>query len=208
MTSPHPQPSTLRDLLVVGIGSPHGDDAIGWLMTQGLEQQTLATRSVDFHGRVVFRPLRTPLDLVDLLDNPKGEDLPSRLVVIDAVVSPMPLGHLHVWVWPKVGWETRRASGSHDIPLADALAIAERLGRLPPCVEILGINVGEAPTTPHFGLSHGLRSLLPKIAGEVNAWLESDESIRDGVETCNHTILPSLPNNRVSTGQRFGRGHA
>ena len=208
MTSPLPQPSTLRDLLVVGIGSPHGDDAIGWLMTQGLEQQTLASRSVDIHGRAVFRPLRTPLDLVDLLDKPKGDDRPTRLVVIDAVVSPMPLGHLHVWVWPQIGWEMRRASGSHDIPLADALAIAERLGRLPPRVEILGINVGEAPTTPQLGLSHGLRSLLPTIATEVTAWLTSDESIRDGIETCNHTIPHSLPNNRVSTGQRFSRGQA
>ena len=208
MTSPLSQPSTLRDLLVVGIGSPHGDDAIGWLITQGLEQQSLATRSVDFHGRAVFRPLRTPLDLVDLLDGTKDKDRPTRLVVIDAVVSPMPMGHLHVWVWPQIGWEMRRASGSHDIPLADALAIAERLGRLPPRVEILGINVGDAPTTPQFGLSHGLRSLLPTIANEVAAWLMSDESNRDKIETGNHTIPSSLPNNKVSTGQRLSRGQA
>ena len=208
MTSSLPQPSTLRDLLVVGIGSPHGDDAIGWLMTQGLEQQTFATRSVDFHGRAVFRPLRTPLDLVDLLDRMKGDDRPARLVVIDAVVSPMPLGHLHAWVWPQIGWEMRRASGSHDIPLADALVIAERLGRLPPRVEILGINVGAAPTTPQFGLSHGLRSLLPTIATKVAAWLMSDESNRDGIETANHTIMPSIPNNNATTGQRFGSGQA
>lgn len=202
MTSPLSQPSTLRDLLVVGIGSPHGDDAIGWLMTQGLAQKSLAIRSVEFHGRAVFRPLRTPLDLVDLLDGTlldktKGDDRSARLVVIDAVVSPMPMGHLHVWVWPQIGWEMRRASGSHDIPLADALAIAERLGRLPPRVEILGINVGDAPTTPQFGLSHGLRSLLPTIATEVAAWLTSDESNRDKIETGNHTIPPSLSSNRV-----------
>lgn len=208
MTSPLSQPSTLRDLLVVGIGSPHGDDAIGWIITQELSRSLPHARSIDPIGRAAFRELRTPLDLVDWLDKPKGDDRPARLVVIDAVVSPMPVGHLQVWVWPKIGWEMRRASGSHDIPLADALAIAERLGRLPPRVEILGINVGDAPTTPQFGLSHGLRSLLPTIANEVAAWLMSDESNRDGIETGNHTISPSLPNNKLSTGQRLSRGQA
>lgn len=208
MTSSLPLSTTLGEPLVVGIGSPHGDDAIGWLMTQELSRSLPHTRSIDTRGRTVCRPLRTPLDLVDLLDGIKDEDRPTRLVVIDAVVSPMPLGHLHVWVWPKFGWETRRPSGSHDMSLTDALAIAERLGRLPPRVEILGVNIGEAPMSHHFGLSHELRSLLPTIACEIFAWLKSDESNRDKVETANHTIMPSIPNNNVTTGQRFGGGQA
>lgn len=148
------------------------------------------------------------MDLVDVLDQPKGEGRPTRLVVIDAVVSPMPLGHLHVWVWPKFGWQTRRASGSHDMSLADALAIAERLGRLPQRVEILGVNIGEAPPSPHFGLSPGLRSLLPTIAAEISAWLKSDESNRDRIETGNHTITPTSPKKDVMTSQVFGGGQS
>src|SRR5688572_26163325 len=48
------------DTLVVGIGSDHGDDRVGWLVADALQTRAPADVSV--------RHAKTPLDLLDWLD--------------------------------------------------------------------------------------------------------------------------------------------
>ena len=115
--------------LLVGIGSPHGDDRVGWLIARRIGELLGAHLPVKI--------ARTPAELLDWLE---GID---TLHVCDAVVDEAAVGTVRCWDWPAREIECVRFGGSHDIPLMSALALAEQLGRLPPKVRIWGVVIGE-----------------------------------------------------------------
>ena len=116
--------------LFVGIGSPHGDDRIGWLVAETLRSRV--------PSEVDVRQAATPSGLLDWLD---GVD---RLIVCDACVS-CPnaiLGELplHRWQWPTSEVAVLRSAGSHAIGLPLVLKLAEQLGTLPREVIVFGVE--------------------------------------------------------------------
>lgn len=119
-----------RSPLVVGIGSPHGDDQIGWIVAQQL--------SVSLPNRVAVKLAQEPLQLLDWLVDSQG------LVVCDACVSGAPVGSIHRWTWPADSLNMHRFAGSHQLPLTYVLEMAARLGKLPAHVVIWGIEIENA----------------------------------------------------------------
>lgn len=123
--SSQPPPRTL----FVGIGSPHGEDRIGWLVANALREA--APADID------IREAATPGDLLDWLE---GID---RLVVCDAcAVAPgtTSTDHgLHRWEWPTPEVATLRSANSHAFGLPHVLQLAEQLGTLPPVVIVFGV---------------------------------------------------------------------
>ncbi len=73
--------------LFVGLGSPHGDDQIGWLIADRLA----AERGLP--GTVAVRKAAIPLDLLDWLE---GVDC---LHVCDALQGPTTFGEVQRWEW-------------------------------------------------------------------------------------------------------------
>lgn len=116
--------------LLAGIGSPHGDDCVGWLVAQHV-----AERMGDV---LTVRCARTPAELLDWLP---GLD---ALIVCDAVESDWAPGTWQVWEWPAPQIQQARFSGSHDLHLAGALALAEELGQLPAHVQIWAVAIDSA----------------------------------------------------------------
>ena len=114
-------------LLMVGIGSPHGDDAIGWQVADAVAASVCEAGWPD----VAVRKAAVPLDVLDWLE---GVDL---LHLCDAgACSERPVGAIRRFeltaaadggldVLP----ETLRAGGSHDFGLAAVLNLAGTLGR-------------------------------------------------------------------------------
>lgn len=100
--------------LLVGLGSPHGDDRIGWLVIERL-------RSMPLDG-ITLRQARSPLDLLDWLEGIE------RLVVCDAARGTGPPGRTRHWVWPVAELDAWQGSGSHDFSLPQVLELAEHLG--------------------------------------------------------------------------------
>ena len=149
------QPRTL----LVGIGSPHGDDRIGWLIADALQQD--AGRDID------IRKAATPSDLLDWL-----ADF-DRLVVCDACATPLDKTTdsraVHRWQWPTREVATLRSANSHAFGLPQVLQLAEQLGTLPPVVIVFGVE-GEcfdafADLSPRLAAAQD--AIVQRIAADV-----------------------------------------
>jgi Ni,Fe-hydrogenase maturation factor len=132
--------------LLVGIGSPHGDDRAGWEVVR-LVQNRLRSRGL-------VRCAQTPAELLDWLDGVE------RLEICDAVydaaydTAGRAAGYAHrgvgldettdpvrCWQWPSNELQQTEFRGSHDLSLPAVLELAEALGRLPARVRIWGVPI-------------------------------------------------------------------
>lgn len=111
--------------LLVGLGSPHGDDQIGWIVTRLVATQIEGLDAMQ---------LATPIDLVNMND-----DL-DRLVVVDACRGTGDLTAAHRWVWPTREISLVQSAGTHSIGLPEVLQMAQQLGVLPAEVIVWGIE--------------------------------------------------------------------
>jgi hydrogenase maturation protease len=150
--------------VLVGIGSPdRGDDAIGPAVV-GLVAEWVAGGSlgVSTPGRRPFvLPAGTQVlsrsDPSRLIEAITGADL---AVIVDAVLTGAPAGTVHVLEMgadqpaPSVdppAPDQQPPPGTHGMGVADALALARILGRLPPRVVVVGVEgrqftLGAPPT--------------------------------------------------------------
>ncbi len=113
--------------LVIGLGSPHGDDAVGWQVVERLREK--------FERSVTLRTIREPLQLLDFM-NPA-----ARFWILDACQSGAPVGTVHRFHWPSDQLENVRSTSTHATSLAMALQLAEVLGKLPAQITILAVEV-------------------------------------------------------------------
>jgi hydrogenase maturation protease len=139
--------------LIVGIGSPHGDDQIGWAVVQRLADRL----PPGARAQVVRQP-------AELLDGLNDVEL---LVVCDACHSggAVEPGTLSRWTWPTEALVVPRRSGSHDFSLPYVLMLAQRLGKLPPRVVVWGIELGVVG--PNQLPRRDLLSALPAIVQTI-----------------------------------------
>lgn len=137
--------------LLVGIGSPHGDDRVGWEIARRVGER--------LGSALVVRCARTPAELLDWLE---GID---TLEVCDAVAGELPAGSVRCWQWPAPEIERAPFRGSHDLALPAVLALAERLGRLPPRVRIWGVGID--PPSVCDALSPDVAAAVPAVVGRI-----------------------------------------
>jgi hydrogenase maturation protease len=157
--------------LVVGIGSPHGDDQAGWLVAErladdpgiGTESVAKGTKISNHPPGIIVRQAKSPSELLDWLD---GMD---RLVICDACRGLGRVGELRSWRWPDHELADVSWSGTHDLSLPAVLALADRLGRLPPRVTIWsveGASIGAlAAVSPE--VAEALPNLVEQIKNEL-----------------------------------------
>jgi len=146
--------------LFVGIGSPHGDDQIGWLIADAL-----SVRQLQFD----FRKAKTPGELLDWLDSV------DELVICDACTNTTSLdadqfesGFVR-WLWPTPDIQYVRSANSHTLGLPQVLQLAQQLGTLPATVVIYGVRASSfnafAQLSP--SLTQQLDSISDSIAQEL-----------------------------------------
>ncbi|HUY93316.1 MAG TPA: hydrogenase maturation protease [Pirellulales bacterium] len=104
--------------LVVGLGSAHGDDRLGWLVAQHLGASIT-------DDATTIRVARSPADLFVWLDGIES------LMICDACENLGSPGAIHCWRWPDVPRGALRAAGTHDLGLGAVLELAEHLHLLP-----------------------------------------------------------------------------
>jgi hydrogenase maturation protease len=134
--------------LIVGLGSPHGDDQLGWRVAERLALD-LAASEID------VRTVRSAGELLDWVDGVE------RLIVCDACQSQGLPGAVRCCVWPAAELSTVRSSGSHDLELASALALADELGRLPG--EVMLIAVEERQHVAGSDMSPEVAAAVPRV---------------------------------------------
>jgi hydrogenase maturation protease len=144
---------------VIGIGSPFGDDRLGWEAAEQLSErpEIRALAPGDIAITVRDRPG------VLLLNEWSGAE---KVILLDAVCSGATPGSLHC-----IGAESiRRGSksrSSHGFGVAETLALAAALGQDLSCVVVRGVELDR----DHGGeyLSEPVRVALPQLVEKVIA---------------------------------------
>ena len=112
--------------LIVGIGSPHGDDIVGWEVVNRLQTA--------MSSLFIIKSTGSPMRLLDWLK-------PSYpLHVIDACQSGKPAGTIFKHFWPDATLQQQEWSGTHDFNLPSVLQLAEQLRLLPDTVVVWGVE--------------------------------------------------------------------
>ncbi len=132
---------------VVGVGSPHGDDRVGWRLVEDLAESA--------GPGVEAVAVAQPLGLLDHLDGC------SALIVVDACRAGRAPGSVVVLTWPEDRPEFEGSGSTHGLDLAMALEMAVVLGRLPPSVLLFAVEAGACG--PVADLSPDLESSLPEL---------------------------------------------
>lgn len=147
-------------VLLVGVGSPfRGDDAVGLVVARAA--------GLEVPSGIEVVEVADPSALVDLWD---GVD---HAVVVDATVSGQPAGTVTTLdvaeaPLPTTGWAS---GGTHALGLAAAVELARTLGRLPPRLHVVGVEV--ADTSPGETLSPSVAAAVPAAVAAALAALAS-----------------------------------
>jgi len=104
----------VSEVLVAGIGSPHGADRLGWAVIEALRQRRLPSTA-----KLVACQLPTELTPLLLAH--------SRAIVVDAMLGDGPAGTIHEFRAADLPEAALRLS-SHGVGLADAVQLASALG--------------------------------------------------------------------------------
>ncbi len=215
-----------RDLnsLVVGIGSSHGTDTIGWEVARWLERESIAHWDVKL--------AMVPSDLLDWLDGRQALALidAARLVELEPdpqrnaafATEPNAQGSVGIGVvehdgvrraaavevraesdsstWlPRVtrlSWPDPRVIASfsstvHDLNLTQVLQLADRLGWLPPRVELWAVHVDSDPGN---GLSdEAVARIGRQIAMELREWTDEQRAPSRGSVAGGGPLTPGNP---------------
>jgi hydrogenase maturation protease len=140
---------------IAGLGSPHGDDQVGWAAIDRIRPGLPAGTSA--------HKLSSALDLLDRIAGC------NRLIVIDASAPTGRPGAVRRYVWPCPALAESAFVSTHGVGLVAALRLAERLGDLPQRVTIFAIEAGAiGPALPLTAAArHGLEVVAEAIGQEL-----------------------------------------
>jgi hydrogenase maturation protease len=136
---------------ILAVGSPHGDDRACWEVVEWLGQRPVPG--------VEAAVLAGPLDLLGLLEGC------TRLVVVDACRSGAAPGTVVRIDWPDARLYGSAGPSSHGVGVAEALALAEALGKLPPRVTLIGVEVGICGPGAEMGPE--VQAALPELYRQI-----------------------------------------
>lgn len=149
--SPPATSNTVSQDLVIGIGSPHGDDQVGWSVVAYLKQQGQEI--------AVLQTLVDPIDLIEQLDGV------SRLLIVDGCRSGQEVGTLTRFDADDPRFLEATGHSTHRISLSETLDLARALRRLPGWVKVFGVEVDQC--RPQAAMDPRLEKAVPRIAQEI-----------------------------------------
>lgn len=156
----------MRQFQVLGIGSPHGDDRVGWQVVEALEG---SYASPEVNILALDRP---GPNLLHYLDGAAGA------VLVDAMHGNYAPGTIVSLSRRRLLREARQWS-SHLLGIPEALALGEALDLLPNQLLLLGIQ-SDRMESGNETLSPVLEKVIPeavaRIRAQLAAWLPRRES--------------------------------
>jgi hydrogenase maturation protease len=147
--------ATLKEARVVGLGSPFGDDQVGWRVVEALRQ---AISGTEIEGGCSLAACDRPgPGLLSLMEGAQA------VWLVDAVLAGGKPGS----IYRLDAREAARVEGSwsgHGLGVASALALGWALGGLPEQVVIYGIEAGAATPIPDGDLSPEVQGVVTPVA--------------------------------------------
>ncbi len=149
---------------VLGVGSPWGDDRVGW----ELAERVAARHGGDVEVRVLDRP---GLGLIEHLHDAEA------VLILDAVLAgeSHPAGSVVEVELHELEPGGLRTLSSHGFGVQEAIELATKLGPLPARLSLIGVAVTPAsvPMEPAAFLSKSTKDALAAALRRVEAWLET-----------------------------------
>ncbi len=144
-------------VVVIGVGTAHGDDGIGAAVAE-----RLAREGVPAHVRVLAVARPVP----DVLDALEGAE---AAVLVDATQSGRTPGT--VWQPDPAAPRPDRVASSHALGVAEALALAQALGRTPRRLALVGIEAERhGGDTPSAAAQHALPEAVAAVRRVLEGW--------------------------------------
>ena len=113
---------------IIGIGSPFGDDGVGLEIARVLAESPPPNCEV----MAADRPGTALLDLLEGV---------AAAILIDAVRSGAPPGTIHQFRFDELDRCAAHFVSSHDLGVAAAVRLAQKLGRGPSVGRVIGIEI-------------------------------------------------------------------
>jgi hydrogenase maturation protease len=144
---------------VIGLGSDHGDDAIGWAAIDALASCELPA-STALH--TCTTPATGLLPLLAVCDH---------AVIVDAVADGGPPGRVQRLSRAALAPESSR-TGSHGTSVATVLALADALQLAPLSLTLIGVSIDPRQAQPGRSLSPPLAAAVPAVVAAVRVALD------------------------------------
>ena len=149
--------TTMTTTLVVGLGSPYGDDKIGWVACEKLKKDIGHLSKVEF-----VMCDRSGLEWLTKLSNAE------QVLFIDAMRSGEKPGTVRKIDLNADQWADYPAKlSSHGISIMDAIDVAQTLGELPEIFSVWGIEMEQC--NYDSGLSDPVRTALPLLLENIKS---------------------------------------
>lgn len=129
----------MNNIKVLGIGSPFGDDRMGWVVVELLLQKLELIPCIPnpLHLEKLDRPC---IGLLEFMREAR------TVILIDAIKSGSPLGTIHQYENPQFENNTHLFS-THRMGIIDALQLGAALNDLPKQIFLYGIEIDQI----HYG---------------------------------------------------------
>ena len=138
-----------RRVVVIGVGHrDRGDDAIGPAVADEIGRRLDCVTAIAREGDLAVLPLLWTED--------------DDVVIVDACWSREPAGHVH-----EIDPERLRngvGMSTHGVNVADAVALAAKLGRCPASLMVLGVD---GHRFEHGPMSRELADAFPRVVDEI-----------------------------------------
>lgn len=145
-------------LKIIGLGSPLGDDRLGWLAAEQLRQELSAEEaSIEISDRPG----------VGLLSLMAGAEL---VIIIDALLADLPIGSLLSFHNEEIQTAPTPLS-SHAFGVAEALNLGRSLACLPRQIALFGMVVDPGNQTESLSLP--VQQQLPGLIQLILAYIQS-----------------------------------
>ncbi|WP_133130776.1 hydrogenase maturation protease [Legionella yabuuchiae] len=144
----------MNDLRVLGIGSPFGDDQVGWHVANRLKQQ-IGPDSERLLITACDRPGTRILELMRSAD---------KVFLIDAVMTGAPAGTVHYLKNEEI-ISFPNGLSTHGIGIIDAIEIGKALNELPKQIVLYGIEIENV--SKNFKLSKIIERAIEKTVSRL-----------------------------------------
>jgi len=143
--------------LIVGLGSPYGDDKIGWVACEQLKMDIGHLSTVDF----------VTCDRSGLEWLTKMSDA-GQVLFVDAMRSGEKPGTVRKIDLSADQWSEYPAKlSSHGINIMDAIDLAQSLGELPETISVWGVEIEHCNV--EGGLSDSVKTALPTLLANIKS---------------------------------------
>jgi hydrogenase maturation protease len=156
-----------RPTAVVGLGSPWGDDRVGWEVMARLRHRLAPGDWAE--------ALTHPLHLLDIPPHYR------QWIIVDASRGGGSPGTIQRLIWPDARLMAARTVSSHGLDLAVVLELAMRLGRLPPRVVIFTIEGAATAFGPAATVSAPVAAAIPTVVAHILAEIAGEQAMPEPV---------------------------